>query len=45
MFLAKRPHLECRTEACQGGMISTAGSVYASSTNSRKKGSDGIWHS
>ena len=39
--LAKRPHLQIRTEAYQGRGKSTGGSVPASSTDSRKKGSWG----
>ena len=37
--LAKRPHLESRTETQQGGRKSTGDIVSASSTDSRKKGS------
>ena len=43
--LAKRPHMESRTVACQGGRMSTGGSVCASSIDSIEKGSHGGWHS
>ena len=39
--LAKRPHLESRTEAHQGDRKYTAGCVSASYTDSRKKGRHG----
>ena len=43
--LAKRPHLENRTEGHQGGKKWTCGGVPASSTYSRKKGIHGGQHS
>ena len=43
--VAKKPHLESKTEDHQGGRKLTGGSVSASSSDSRKKGSHGGQHS
>ena len=39
--LAKRPYLERKIEACPGGRKSPGGSVSASFSDARKKGSNG----
>ena len=43
--LSKRPHLESGNEASSSGKKSTGGSVSTSSTESRRKGGHGGWHS
>ena len=43
--LPKRPHLESWTKACPSGKKSAGGSVSTSSTESRRKGVCGGWHS
>ena len=42
--MAKRPHLESRTEAHEGDRKSTGGGASAKSTDSRKKERHGGWH-
>ena len=41
--LPKQPHLESETEACP--KKSAGGTVFTSSTESRRKGAGGGWHS
>ena len=41
--LPKQPHLESQNEACP--KMSTGGTVSTSSTESRRKGGHGGWHS
>ena len=43
--LAKRPHLESRTETHPGGKKSAGGSVSTNSADTRRKGSCGDGHS
>ena len=43
--LAKRTHLESGNEACPTGKKSSGGSVSTYSTNTRRKGGCGSWHS
>ena len=43
--LAKRPHLESGNEAHPSGKKSAGGNVSTSSTNTRRKGVHGGWHS
>ena len=43
--LPKWPHLESGNEACLHGKKSAGGTVSTSSTESRRKGGNGGWHS